>query len=152
MSDHARNQVLSYLDAVNARDIPRALTFVDDDVDFMAHMPVQLFPHLGRRRGKAAIEQSLRTVQQRYASTRHEVAFLAAEGDKVAVILQIHLEKSGNGRVVRFPVAEFFTLRNGLIIEHRQFMDSFDLVQQVLEREIIDELAPSESEPISLVG
>jgi uncharacterized protein len=149
-TDPARNQVLGLLRAVYARDIPRALGYLDDDFDFVGHVPVQLFPHLGRRHGKAEMAETLRAVQRRYTSMRHEVEFIVAEGDNVATIIRVHLQKRSRDRVVQFQVADFYTLRNGLIVQQRQFIDSFDLVQQVLEREVIDDIATNVREQLSL--
>ena len=146
----AREHVLGYLHAIYARDIAKALTFLDDEFDFVGHVPVELFPHLGARHGKAEIAETLNAVQKRYASMHHEVLFIAAEADRVATILRVHLRKRSNDRMIDFLTADFYTLRNGLIVEQRQFLDSFDLVQQVLEREVIADirerltLAPAE--------
>jgi ketosteroid isomerase-like protein len=139
-SDHSRQQVLRFLRAIYARDTVQALACVDDEYDFVAHVPVQLFPHLGRRHGKAQLAETLRAVQKRYGAMRHEMVFMAAEADQVATIMRVHLKKRGSERILDFLVADFYTLRNGLIAEQRQFVDSFDLVQQVLEREVIDDI------------
>jgi ketosteroid isomerase-like protein len=136
----AREQVLGFLRAIYARDVASALTFLDDEFDFVGHVPVEIFPHLGARHGKPAIAETLEAVQQRYASMHHEVMFIAADCDKVATIIRVHLRKRDNDRVIEFLIADFYTLRSGLIVEQRQFLDSFDLVQQVLEREVIDDI------------
>jgi ketosteroid isomerase-like protein len=140
MTGNAREQVLGFLRAIYARDVAQALTYLDDEFDFVGHVPVEIFPHLGARHGKAEIEETLKAVQQRYASMHHEVMFIAADGNKVATILRVHLRKRSNDRMIEFLTADFYTLRNGLIREQRQFLDSFDLVQQVLEREVIDDI------------
>jgi len=70
----------------------------------------------------------------------HEVLFIAADDNRVATIVRVHLRKRSNDRMIEFLSADFYTLRNGLIIEQREFLDSFDLVQQVLEREVIEDI------------
>jgi len=149
---HAREQVLGFLRAIYARDIPHALTFLDDGFSFVGHVPVQLFPHLGARHGKAEIAETLRAVQQRYVSMHHDVLFIATDGDRVATIVRVHLRKRVSERVIEFLVADFYTLRNGLIIEQRQFLDSFDLVQQVLEREVIEDISKGIRAKLSLAA
>jgi uncharacterized protein len=136
----AREQVLGFLNAVYARDITKALTFLDDDFDFVGHVPIEIFPHLGARHGKTEIAESLSAVHRRYSSMHHEVLFVAADGDRAATIIRAHLRKRSNERMIELLTANFFTLRNGLIVEQRQFLDSFDLVQQVLEREVIEDI------------
>ena len=131
----------------------RALIDCDfhDEIDSITYAPVELFPHLGARHGKAAITETLTAVQARYASMHHDVLFSAAEGDRVATIVRVHLRKLSNDRVIEFLVADFYTLRNGLITEQRQFLDSFDLVQQVLEREVVEDISHSIRARLSLV-
>jgi hypothetical protein len=136
----AREQVLGFLNAIYARDVARALTFLDDEFDFVGHVPVEIFPHLGARHGKAEIAETLAAVQKRYTSMHHEVLFIAADDNRVATIVRVHLRKRSNDRMIEFLSADFYTLRNGLIIEQREFLDSFDLVQQVLEREVIEDI------------
>jgi hypothetical protein len=140
-NDHSRQQVLRFLRAIYARDTPQALACIDDEYDFVAHVPVQLFPHLGRRHGKVEMAETMRAVQKRYSAMRHEMVFMAAEADKVATVIRVHLQKRGSERVLDLMVADFYTLRNGLIAEQRQFVDSLDLVQQVLEREVFDDIS-----------
>jgi ketosteroid isomerase-like protein len=146
----AREQVLGFLRAIYARNVAHALTFLDDGFDFVSHVPVQLFPHLGARHGKAEIAETLRAVQKRYASMHHEMLSITADGDRVATIVRVHLRKRISERVIEFLSADFYTLRNGLIIEQRQFLDSFDLVQQVLEREVVDDIGSSIRAKLSL--
>ena len=76
------------------------------------------------------------TVHARYSSMRHEVPAIVAEGDKVAVHIRAFFRKRSNDRIVRFDIAVFFTLQDGRITQIREIMDSFDLVQQVLERDV----------------
>jgi uncharacterized protein len=42
---------------------------------------------------------------------------------------------------VQFDIAAFYTFRDGRISEIREIMDTFDLVQQVLERDVAADLA-----------
>jgi len=38
--------------------------------------------------------------------------------------------------MVQFDIASFFTLRDGLIAQIREVIDTFDLIEQVLERDV----------------
>jgi uncharacterized protein len=69
------------------------------------------------------------------------VPILVAEGDRVAANIRVFFRKSSNDRVVQFDIAAFYTLRDGRIAEIREIMDTFDLVQQVLERDVVADLA-----------
>jgi uncharacterized protein len=73
------------------------------------------------------------------------VPILVAEGDKVAAIIRAFFRKRGNNRIVQFDIAVFYTLRDGRIAEIREIMDTFDLVQQVLERDVAADLTDKKS-------
>jgi ketosteroid isomerase-like protein len=136
-----RQRVLNFLDAFYAGDIEGALARCSDDVDFLANAPVDILPHMGRRHGKAEVRQMWRTVHSRYSNMRYEVPMIVAEGDKVAVIIRVFFRKRSNDRIVQFDLAAFYTFRDGRIAEIREILDTFDLVQQVLERDVSAVLA-----------
>ena len=131
-----RQRVVNLLDAYYAGDIEGALARLSDDVDYIAAAPIDILPHLGHRHGKAEIRKMWRTVHDRYSSMRHELPFIVADGDHVATLIRAFFRKSSNDRIVQFDVAVFYTFRDGLITQIREVIDSFDLVQQVLERDI----------------
>ena len=58
-----------------------------------------------------------------------------AEGDTVAANLRVFFRKSSNQRMVQFDIAAFYTFREGRIAKIREIIDTFDMVQQVLERD-----------------
>jgi len=72
----------------------------------------------------------------RYSSMRYEVPSIVAEATRSRCISAYSFRKSSNDRIVQFDIAVFFTLRDGRVTQIREIMDSFDLVQHVLERDI----------------
>jgi ketosteroid isomerase-like protein len=136
-----RQRVLSLLDDFSAGDVEAALERCTDDVDFLTHAPIDILPHMGPRRGKAEVREMWKTVQARYSGIRYEAPILIAEGDKVAAYLRAFFTKRSNARVVQFDMAVFYTLREGRVAQIREIIDSFDLVQQVLEIDIAAVLA-----------
>jgi hypothetical protein len=136
-----RQRVLNFLDLFYAGDIEGALSRCTDDVDFFANAPIDILPHMGHHRGKDELRTMWQTVHARYSNMRYEVPILVAEADKVAANIRVFFRKSSNDRVVQFDIAAFYTLRDGRIAEIREIMDTFDLVQQVLERDVIADLA-----------
>jgi uncharacterized protein len=131
-----RQRVLHLLDRFAGNDVEGALSCCTDDVDFLTHAPIDVLPHMGPRRGKAELRELWRTVQARYSETRYEVPQIVAEGDTVAAYLHVFFRKRGNERIVQVDMAVFYTFRDGLVAQIREIIDSYDLVQQVLEREI----------------
>ena len=143
-----RQRVLNMLDTFYAGDIEGALARCTDDIDYLASAPIDILPHLGHRRGKAEVREMWRTVHSRYSSMRYELPVIVAEGDKVATHLRAFFKKRSNDRVIQFDIAVFFTLRDGRIAQIREVIDSFDLVQQVLERDLAAMLTESMPEEI----
>ena len=134
----ARQLVLDYLDAFYTGDVLRALDCCDDEIDSITYAPVELFPHLGHKHGKAWVVGAIRIQQERYLTRRYELAFIAVDGLKIATMQRLFMQKRNDQRLVQFDLAEFFTLRTGRIIQHRSFFDSFDLIQQLLGRDLTD--------------
>ena len=141
-----RQRVLNLLDGYYSGDIEGSLARLSDDIDYIAAAPIDILPHLGHRRGKAEIRKMWQTVHARYSSMRYELPYIVAEGDKVAVLIRAFFRKSGSDRIVQFDIAVFYTFRDGVIAQIREVIDSFDLVQQVLERDVAAVLAETRPE------
>jgi len=132
-----RQRVLNFLDTFYSGDIEGALSRCSDDIELFAPAPVDVLPHMGRRRGKDEVRRMWQTVHARYSDLRHDVRDIVAEDDKVAIDVRAFFKKRSNGRTVQFDIAVFLTLREGRIVRIREIMDTFDLVQQVLERDLL---------------
>ena len=146
--DLHRQRVLNFLEIYYSGDIEGALSRCTDDIEFIANAPVDLLPHMGHRQGKDAMRQMWTTVHARYSEMRCEVPILVAEGDKVAVNIRVFFRKRSNQRMVRFDIAAFYTFREGRIAEIREIIDTFDMVEQVLERDVSAVLKGDKAEEI----
>ncbi|WP_024514032.1 nuclear transport factor 2 family protein [Bradyrhizobium sp. Tv2a-2] len=135
-----RTRVLKFLEIFYSGDIEGALARCSDDVEFFANAPTDILAHLGHRKGKDQVRTMWRTVHARYCEMRYDVPIIIADGDKVAANIRVFFRKADNQRVVQFDLAAFYTLRAGRITHIREILDTYDLVQQVLERDIGAEL------------
>jgi uncharacterized protein len=133
-----RQCVLDFLDAFYAGDIGRAISYCDEELDTVTQAPIDLFPNLGHKHGKAWVGEAIRAQQRRYSSRKCEVKLIVAEGDHVVTIQLLSLRKRSDERMVRLETAEFFTMRNGRIHIHRSFFDTFNFVEQVLGTDLTD--------------
>jgi uncharacterized protein len=131
-----RQRMLDFFDVLYSGDIEGALAYCTDDVEFLANAPVDILPHMGHRRGKAEMREMWTAVAARYSEMRCEVPILVVEGDKVAANIRVFFRKSINQRMVQFDIAAFYTLRDGQISQIREIIDTFDLVEQLLERDV----------------
>jgi uncharacterized protein len=131
-----RQRVLKLLEAYSAGDFDTALLQCSDDIIHIASAPIDIFPHLGPRQGKAEVRKMWETSRSRYSGMRQEIKAILAEGDQVVVDLRVFLRKCSNDRIVQYDAAVFYTVQDGRVTRIREIMDTFDLVQQVLERDI----------------
>jgi uncharacterized protein len=136
VEDLHRQRVLHLLEAFYKGDIEGALSRCSDDVDFFSNAPIDILPHLGHHKGKDEVREMWKTVHKRYSSMRYQVPIIIAEGDQVAVHIRAFLGKRSNNRVVQFDIATFYVFRDERIAKIREIMDTFDLVQQVVERDL----------------
>ena len=136
MSDANKQLVRDFLTAFYRGDIAGALATCDDDIDFMVNAPVEFFPHFGPRRGKTDVAETWRALHARYVEMRYEVPFLIADDNRAAAIIKIFFRKSATERVLQTSVADFYTIRGGRIAGIQQFFDTFDAIEQTLERDI----------------
>lgn len=135
-----RQRVLNFLEAFYGDDVAAALKCCDDDIESMVYLPVELFPHLGPRRGKAAIAGLMEIHHARYSARRFEVKFLVADQQRAAAIVDVTLIKRSDKRVLQIPSGNFFTLRRGLIVELRSFFDTIDMIEQLSGEELVGPL------------
>jgi len=148
VEDLYRQRVLKFLDAFYSGDIEGALARCSDDIDFVANAPIDILPHMGHRHGKAEVREMWQTIHSRYSQMRYEVPIVVAEGDRVAASIRVFFRKRSNNRIVQFDIAVFYTLRDGRIAEIREIIDTFDLVQQLLERDVVADLTDKKSREI----
>ena len=148
VEDLHRQRVLNFLEVFSSGDIEGALSCCTDDIEFFANAPIDVLPHMGHRHGKAELREMWTTIHGRYSGMRYEIPIIIAEADKVAANLRVFFRKSSNNRIVQFDMAAFYTLRDGQIARIREIIDTFDLVQQVLERDLaalLTEAVPDKS-------
>jgi ketosteroid isomerase-like protein len=107
----------------------------DDDVDFISNAPVEVFPYLGHRVGKAEVVKTLWSVHEEFAALNFLPIWMVIEDETAGVVLSVRATQRATGRVVHFFAAHFLRFRNQRIAEYRSIMDSFEAVQQVLGRE-----------------
>ena len=131
-----KQRILDYIRHGYTGDVERAVSYYDDEINFIAYAPIELFPSLGQKIGKAAMTQSLIAFRTMYDPIEYALTSLVAEGDRVAVSLDISLPARDTGKVIKTSFANFYTLRHGRIHIYRQFLDSFDAVQQRLRADL----------------
>ena len=136
MDDSLRTRLYDIYAAFAAGRIDDALREFDDNVVMTSYAPVEVFPALGRQQGKAAVATTMHAMHAAFEHLSYAPVFMVVENGSAAAIVLAKLRQRTTGRIIQLFVAHFLRLQNGRIVELREFMDSFDAVQQVLGREI----------------
>ena len=131
-----RATVRELYDAYERRDFERVAAFIHDDIDWVIYAPVGVFPFAGPRRGRAAVLQALAAIGEQYALQSYKREIMIVDGDRAAVMSDVNFVQRATDRTLRFRIANFLRLQDGRVIEFREFMNSFDAVEQALGREL----------------
>ena len=136
MSTELRARLHDLYIAYRAGRIDFALNSFADDAVLISYAPIEVFPYLGRQHGKAAIAETMRKVHAEFEILTYQPIFMVVEDDSAAAIVMARLRQRSTSRIIQLLVAHFMRLQDGRIVEMREFMDSFDAVEQVLGREL----------------
>jgi hypothetical protein len=136
MSNDLRARLYEVYEAFREGRIDSALKFFDENAVFTSYAPVDIFPHLGRQVGKPAIAAMMANMHAEFEHLTYSPIFMVAERDAAAAIIMVRLRQRSTNRIIHLFSAHFVQSHDGMISEIREFMDSFDAVQQVLGREL----------------
>lgn len=134
----ARDVILKVQEAFRKGDYAGMSALYQDDVDWIFHGPTSIFPDVGHRRGKVEVFKTFKALNEMYRFERHDSEQLIAEGNWAASLADVKMIQRSSGRVIQCKIASFHRVRDGKIAEYRGFTDSFDAVEQVLGREILN--------------
>jgi ketosteroid isomerase-like protein len=132
--DATRAAVREFYAAQEQRDFDRVATLLHENIDWMMFYPVQVFPFTGVRQGRRAVMECLAEMMKLYATERFVPEITISEGDRAAVMADVAFVQRASGRTLRFRLVHFLRFRDGLLVEFREFADSFDVVEQALGR------------------
>ena len=132
----ARAVIRDIQDAFRKNDYVRIAARFHDDIDWVFHGPLSIFPEVGSRRGKIAVFQTFSALNELYRFERHVTDHLIAEGDSAAGMAEVGLVQRNTGRTITCRIASFFRVKDGLVTHYRGFTDSFDVAEQVLGKVI----------------
>jgi ketosteroid isomerase-like protein len=143
MPDDLRRHIIGLYTAYAEGRFTPVLEACDDDVDFLSYAPRDVFPYLGHRRGKDALAATFQAARLQFEYVTLQPLSVVIENDNAAVILLSRQRQRSTGRVIQLFRAQFLRFRAGRVVRVRDFLDSFDAVQQVIGREIELDLPPA---------
>jgi len=131
-TEATRTAVRELYDAYARRDFDCVAALLHDDIDWIIYGPVQIFPFEGPRHGKVSVMEALGDIAKDFMLERYVPEAIIVEGDRAAVMSDVAFVQRVTGRTLSFRIADVLRLRDGKVIEFREFTDSFDLVEQAL--------------------
>jgi ketosteroid isomerase-like protein len=129
--------------AINERQPQDLDGLIDEEVDWTIHGPVDMFPFLGARRGKAAVLEVIRQIADNIRVHRFDRESIMLGVDQAASMMRYSLSVPDAHRAISLRLAHFARFRDGRLRSIRVLVDSFDLVEQALGRPIhLPRIAP----------
>ncbi len=118
--------------AINERQFDDIDSVLDDDIDWTAFGPIDMFPFLGARRGKAAVMDIIRQVAESFEIRRLERETILLGIDSAASMIRLSMTALGSNKPISMRAAHFAQFKSGRLARMRVLIDTFDLVEQVL--------------------
>ena len=122
--------------AINDRHFEDIEALIDEDVDWAVYGPIDMFPFLGARRGKAAVLEVIRQIAETVKVRRFEREHVMLGPDSAASMLRFSLTTLNSNKPISVRVAHFAQFKAGRLRSIRVVVDTFDLVEQALGRAI----------------
>jgi ketosteroid isomerase-like protein len=122
--------------AINERRPEDLEALIDDDVDWKIYGPIDMFPFLGARRGKAAVLEVCRQIADNVRILRHDRETVMLGVDSAATMLRYSLTALDTNKPISLRLAHFAQFKAGRLLNIRIILDTFDLVEQALGRPI----------------
>ena len=123
-------------DAYGRRDFDRVAALIHDDIDWVIYSPMAVFPFAGPRQGRAAVLAVMGEIAIVVALESYNPEVMIVDGARAALMSGVSYRQRATDRVLRLRIASFLRWQDGRLIEYREFIDSFDAVEQALGHEL----------------
>lgn len=124
------------LRAINERQIEQIAELIDDEVEWAIYGPIDMFPFLGARRGKAAVLEVIRQIAANFRVHRFDRETVLLGVDSAASMLRFTFTSLDSNKPISLRLAHFAQFKAGRLCRIRVLLDTFDLVEQALGRPI----------------
>jgi len=122
--------------AINERQFDEFEAAIDEDVEWAVYGPIDMFPFLGARRGREAVVEAVRQIADNVTVRKFERERVLLGVDSAASMLRYSLTLRDQNQPISTRLAHFAQFKAGRLSSIRVLVDTFDLVEQVLERPI----------------
>ncbi len=122
--------------AINERQYEDIANLLDEEVDWAIYGPIDMFPFLGARRGKDAVLEVVKQIAENFRVHRFDRETVLLGVDSAASMLRYSLTSLESNKPISLRLAHFAQFKAGRLKSIRVILDTFDLVEQALGREI----------------
>ncbi|WP_426420791.1 nuclear transport factor 2 family protein [Bradyrhizobium genosp. A] len=122
--------------AINDRHFEDIEALLDEEVDWALYGPIDMFPFLGARHGKHAVLDVIREISDNVQIRRFDRERTTLDVDAAASMLRCSLAARKSDKSISLRAAQFAQFKAGRLISMRVLVDTFDLVEQALGRQI----------------
>jgi ketosteroid isomerase-like protein len=122
--------------AINERRPEDLEALIDEDVDWAVYGPIDMFPFLGARRGKAAVLDVVSQIAENVRVHRFDRESIMLGVDSASSMMRYSLTALDSNKPISLRLAHFAQFRAGRLLSIRVLVDTFDLVEQALGRPI----------------
>ncbi len=126
----------AFCDDLAARQTQRVAPLLDDNIEWTAFGPIDLFPFFGHRRGKTAVLAMCGEIAASLQLRGCDKESTLTDGDQAASLLKLNAVYTRTGRVLSLRLALFAQFHDGKLLRLRALFDSFDAAEQALGRHI----------------
>lgn len=122
--------------AINERHFEEVEALIDEEVDWALYGPIDMFPFFGPRGGKLAVLDVIRQIASRVQIRGFERETTMLGVDTAASMVRYCMIERHSDRSISLRVVQFAQFKAGRLINMRVLVDTFDLVEQALGRQI----------------
>ncbi len=122
--------------AINERQTDQLEEMLDDNVDWAIYGPIDMFAFLGARRGKQAVIEVVKQIAQAVSLHKFDRESIMLGEDAASSLMRYSVTPANAGKPISVRLAHFAQFKAGRLISLRAVMDTFDLVEQTLGRQI----------------
>ena len=122
--------------AINERQLDDFAALLDDEVNWAIYGPIDMFPFLGQRRGKAAVLEVVRQIAENFRVHRFDRETIMLGVDSASSMMRYSLTSLESSKPISVRIAHFAQFKAGRLSSIRVLLDSFDLVEQALGQPI----------------